>query len=157
MSISILSRRGACRLRRPKTIKCASLLALQISFPPRKTAGWRYAPPEKKPPQRAAISVVLPFWCNFTLSREPSSSGTVSEPRRLCGQARTRPTRKTLCIFFEVSPAVIFWIWKRVFLAVRLPQAVEAARLQSAKPTRYAPQPGSLVFKLKNNCRSICK
>jgi hypothetical protein len=26
-----------------------------------------------------------------------------AQPQRLCGQARTRPTRKTLCIF-EISP-----------------------------------------------------
>ncbi len=112
-----------------KNKKVRQLAGAPNLIPPRKTAGWRYAPPEKKPPQRAAISVLFPKWCNFTLSREPSSSGTVSEPRRLCGQARTRPTRNTLCIFFAISPAVIFWIWKRVFLVVRLPQAVETARL----------------------------
>ena len=77
-------------------------------------------------------------WCNFTLSREPSSSETVSEPRRLCGLARTCPTRKTLCIFFEISPAEIFWIWKRVFLAVCVSAKAETGGgAQSAKPTRF--------------------
>ena len=82
-----------------KNKKVRQLAGAQNLIPPRKTAGWRYAPPEKKPPEWAAISVILPFWCNFTLLREPSSSGTVSEPRRLCGQARTRPTSRPLCLF----------------------------------------------------------
>jgi hypothetical protein len=32
-----------------------------------------------------------------------------SEPRRLCGQARTRPTSRTLC-FFEISLAEFLFL-----------------------------------------------
>ena len=64
---------------------------------------------------KARLLVGFLSWCLSTTKRELSSSEAVSEPRRLCGHARTRPTRKTLCIFFEVSPAEIFWIWKRHF------------------------------------------
>ena len=31
--------------------------------PPRKTAGLRCAPPAKKPPDRATVSVLVPNWC----------------------------------------------------------------------------------------------
>ena len=46
-----------------KNKKVRQLAGAQNLIPPRKTAGWRYAPPEKKPPEWAAISVILPFWC----------------------------------------------------------------------------------------------
>jgi hypothetical protein len=38
------------------------------------------------------------------------------KPRRLARQAVLRPVQKTLCIFFAITPAEIFLIWKRVFL-----------------------------------------
>ena len=44
-----------------------------------------------------------------------------AQPQRLCGQARTRPTRKTLCIF-EISPAeFLFSVEKKSGLSGRLP------------------------------------
>jgi len=77
-----------------KNKKVRQLAGAANLIPPRKTVGWRYAPPEKKTPEWAAISVVLLFWCNFILSRELSSSGTVSEPRRLSAARRTHPDQK---------------------------------------------------------------
>jgi len=68
-------------------------------IPPRKTAGWRCAPPEKKPPQRAAISVLFPKWCNFTLLREPSFSGAVSKPRRLSAVGGRAPPAAPFAFF----------------------------------------------------------
>jgi len=62
-----------------KNKKVHQLAGAPNLIPPRKTAGWRCAPPEKKPPEWAAISVILPFWCNFTLLREPNSSAAASE------------------------------------------------------------------------------
>jgi hypothetical protein len=51
--------------------------------PPEKQLAGAARRQRKKPPQRAAISVLFPKWCNFTLLREPSFSGAVSKPRRL--------------------------------------------------------------------------
>jgi len=38
-----------------------------------------------------------------------------AQPCCLRGHTRARPARKTLCIFFEIPPAEIFWVWKRDF------------------------------------------
>ena len=48
-------------------------------------------------------------WRIFTTKLEPIFSKKCnSEPRRLSAVGRTRPDQKTLCIFFVISPAVIF-------------------------------------------------
>ena len=57
-----------------------------------------------------------------------------NQPRRLPAKGWPAPPALTFA-FFGFPHAVIYWIWKRVFLVVRLLQAVEAARLQSAQPT----------------------
>jgi hypothetical protein len=42
------------------------------------------------------------------------------QPRRLAGKsARCAPPEKPFALFL-IPPAEIFWIWKRVFLVVRL-------------------------------------
>ena len=64
----------------------------------------------KKPPEWAAISEFVPICCNFTLSREPSSSGTVSELRRLSAERRTRPTSRPLCLFLRFPPAEFLFL-----------------------------------------------
>ena len=108
--------------------------------PPLKTFGFCCAKPKKKSAGCAQISRKVRFWWNFTTPLEPIlAQNANSLSRAVCPAKLDAPHQKPLCIFFEISPAVIYWIWKRVFLVIRLPQAVEAARLQSAKPTRYAP------------------
>ena len=60
----------------------------------------------KLPPSGAAISVILPFWCNFTLLREPNFSGAVSKlSLNACGRTHPLATaRHTLCLFFGNFP-----------------------------------------------------
>ena len=61
------------------------------------------------------------FWWNFTTPLEPIlAQNANSLSRAVCPAKLDAPHQKTLCIFFEISPAVIYWIWKRVFLVVRL-------------------------------------
>ena len=60
--------------------------------------------------------VVVFLWHSYTTKLEPIFSKKCNpEPRRLSAVWRTRPDQKTLCIFFEIFPAVIFWKRKRVF------------------------------------------
>ena len=56
-------------------------------------------------------------WWNFTTPLEPILGKTAKKykPRRLAhASVRCAPPEKSLCIF-EISPAEIFWIWKRDF------------------------------------------
>ena len=54
-----------------------------------------------------------------------------AQPQRLRGQARARPTRKTLCfIFLNFPRRDFFFSCKGCFLVVRLLQAVEALGLR---------------------------
>ena len=89
--------------------------------PPRKAAGFCCAKPKKKPPSRATISVLVPIWCECTTKFEPILSKMAkAQPRRLAGKsARCAPPEKPLCIFFEISPAEIFWDLEKSFLIVR--------------------------------------
>ena len=62
------------------------------------------------------VSQKVAIWCLSTTSLEPISSKMPKlSPVAWHGRAVLRPARKTLCIFFEISPAEIFWIWKRDF------------------------------------------
>ena len=122
--------------------KGAAYGCLRNFSPPLKTFGFCCAKPKKKRRSCAAILNFSQFWCPCTTRLEPILRKTSEKhkPRRLAhASVRCAPPEKPFAYFFEISPAEIFLIWKRVFLVVRLPQAVEAARLQSAEPTRYAP------------------
>ena len=75
--------------------------------------------------QKAGSSSILCHfnvsWWNFTTPLEPIlAQNANSLSRAVCPAKLDAPHQKTLCIFFEISPAVIYWIWKRVFLVVRL-------------------------------------
>ena len=108
-------------------------VGMAISYlPPRKTAGRRSAPPPKKPPDRATVSVLVPIWCDFTPKSEPISEKIPKLSPDACGRVTpARPTRKTLCLFF-ISPAeFLFQLKGSDFLAVRPLQAVEASGLRS--------------------------
>jgi len=78
--------------------------------PPRKAAGRRCAPQAKKPPEWATVSEFVLIWCDFTPKSEPISEKIPkAQPRRLRGQARARPIRKTLCLFFYFPPPNFFF------------------------------------------------
>ena len=76
------------------------------------------------------------IWLRSTKNLEPISSVMAAEPCRLspnaCGRTRPlRPTRKTLCLIFLISPRRdFFFSCKGCFLVVRLLQAVEALGLR---------------------------
>jgi hypothetical protein len=89
-----------------KRKKCAALAALQISFPPEKQLAGAARRQRKKPPEWAANSVILPFWCNFTLLREPNFSEAVSKPSpNACGRTRPlAPPDTPFAYFLVISP-----------------------------------------------------
>ena len=73
----------------------------------------------KKKNTRILAGILL--WWNFTTPLEPIlAQNANSLSRAVCPAKLDAPHQKTLCIFFEISPAVIYWIWKRVFLVGRL-------------------------------------
>ena len=52
----------------------------------------------------------VPSGCDFTPKSEPISEKIPkAQPRRLRGQARARPIRKTLCLFFYFPPPNFFF------------------------------------------------
>ena len=95
----------------PLAAKRRSLRLPQKFLPPLKILGFCSAKPKKKPPMRATISEKVSFWCPCTTRLEPilRKNAEKHKPRRLaCASARCAPPEKTLCIFFEISPAKIF-------------------------------------------------
>ena len=98
------------RLRRTK--KRGSCRALK-PIPPKKTFGLRSAQPKKKPPIRATILKKVYSWRTSTTRLEPilwqkAENKNCTSPAACYSKAVTRPARKTICIFFEISPAEIF-------------------------------------------------
>jgi hypothetical protein len=81
------------------------------SHSPQKNSWLALRAARKKPPQRAAISVLFPKWYNFTLSREPRFSETPSKPRRLRAcNARCAPPAPPFFAFFLISPAEFLFL-----------------------------------------------
>ena len=81
-------------------------------------SGLRSAQPEKKPPQRAAISVLFPIWWNFTTPLEPilRKNAELHKPPPLSTtKPCCAPPRKPFAYFLQL-PRRDFLIWKRVFL-----------------------------------------
>ena len=82
---------------------------------------YRYFP-NKKPRTKPRFFL----WWSFTTKLEPISKKMFeAKPRHLAGKsARCAPPEKPFA-YFLISPAVIFWIWKRVFLVVRVSAKAE--------------------------------
>ena len=92
-------------------------VGMAISYlPPRKTAGRRSAPPPKKPPDRATVSVLVPIWCDFTPKSEPISEKIPKLSPDACGRTRPlAPPEKPFAYFFISLRRISFLKLKRVF------------------------------------------
>ena len=107
--------RSASALPTCKTKK-SSRPATPNPIPPKKTFGFCFAKPMKKPSYRATIPVPLSIWCNFTIWREPVSSEARKLSPAACADtpALAPPENPTFDSFFEIPPPYFSFLVEKV-------------------------------------------